>query len=371
ERNVSNTGRLVVALLLSVIVLVGSGFLMRKLGFRGPAKGAPAEGEQAEGSAEKETAGEAAAGAPAAQKEKVPAAPRQAIKKERAKAPKTTKKKKGAIIETELYEVEFSPHGTITRWELKKFSERAVKGKSTGGFVDLASGTDTSSMDYAYEVSPLKGENGVSLRAEAQGLKVSKQMVFEENGYRATLRYKITNTLPIPMDVPLFRWGPGIAETTDIRMVLFTSCVGTKAKRYKARKVKGTIDLGNVLWSGIGGKYFALAIIPGGSGQKLLIEKSGKGALLKTMVKGVAPGTTISGDMEIYAGPKDLDKLKEEGKNLELLINFGVFGGIGKVIFWLLKKLYGLTKNYGLAIIIISVIIKVILFPLSRKGLKS
>ncbi|HLB25006.1 MAG TPA: membrane protein insertase YidC, partial [Nitrospirota bacterium] len=72
-----------------------------------------------------------------------------------------------------------------------------------------------------------------------------------------------------------------------------------------------------------------------------------------------------------YGGPKEYDRLKAVGAGLERSVDFGWFAFIAKPLFVSLKYFYGMVHNYGWAIIIITVIIKLIFAPLTHSSQKS
>jgi YidC/Oxa1 family membrane protein insertase len=88
-------------------------------------------------------------------------------------------------------------------------------------------------------------------------------------------------------------------------------------------------------------------------------------------VVSVAPGQAASVNYSIYYGPKDLDILKAQGNRLEEAIDYGWFAPIAKPLVYALKFLYKYTGNYGVAIIVITCILKLIFFPLTHKSYKS
>ena len=85
----------------------------------------------------------------------------------------------------------------------------------------------------------------------------------------------------------------------------------------------------------------------------------------------LAPGTEKTYDYKLFYGPKKLTLLKETGFNLEKIINFGWFDVIARPTLYLLNWLYGIFSNYGIAIILVTVILKAIFWPITQKGLKS
>jgi YidC/Oxa1 family membrane protein insertase len=72
-----------------------------------------------------------------------------------------------------------------------------------------------------------------------------------------------------------------------------------------------------------------------------------------------------------YFGPKDVETLESLGVGLEKTVNFGWFGVLARPLLWLLKRTYALVGNYGVAILITTFLIRLLLFPLTHKSYKS
>jgi len=87
----------------------------------------------------------------------------------------------------------------------------------------------------------------------------------------------------------------------------------------------------------------------------------------------LGPGEQTSASALVFAGPKDLDVLKGVGHDLYQLVDLGMFDRIYLVTaaLWLLKFLYRFTGNYGIAIILVTVLQKIAFHPLTVKSLKS
>ncbi|MBI2116626.1 MAG: membrane protein insertase YidC, partial [candidate division NC10 bacterium] len=85
----------------------------------------------------------------------------------------------------------------------------------------------------------------------------------------------------------------------------------------------------------------------------------------------LAPGGQTTGTAWVFAGPKDLDVLRGVGQDLDSLVDLGWFDFLARPALWLLKFLYRFTGNYGIAIILITVLQKIAFHPLTHKSLKS
>jgi YidC/Oxa1 family membrane protein insertase len=85
----------------------------------------------------------------------------------------------------------------------------------------------------------------------------------------------------------------------------------------------------------------------------------------------LAPGASATVDMPLYAGPQEKRRLETAAPGLDLVVDYGWLAIIAWPLFWLLQKLHGLTGNWGVAIILLTVLIKLLFFPLSAASYKS
>jgi YidC/Oxa1 family membrane protein insertase len=131
----------------------------------------------------------------------------------------------------------------------------------------------------------------------------------------------------------------------------------------------------SVQWSGITDKYFLIALLSDkGSIANVEIKKNQAGFLesaATTPVFSVSPGQSASTSLKLFVGPKDIDILKSQGSSLEQSLDLGWFTVLAKPMLHSLKYFYGYVHNYGLSIIIITIILKLLFFPLTHKSYKS
>ncbi len=140
---------------------------------------------------------------------------------------------------------------------------------------------------------------------------------------------------------------------------------------------------GQLLWAGLESRYFLGAIIPRVQGQGLSAEYgasdlTGQGPGVRGLWAGAAlPAfTATSGDkasslFSVYAGPKEINQLKGAGVRLDEAIDYGWFTVVAIPILYCLKFFYGLIHNYGVAIILLTIFVKLLLHPINVKSLKS
>lgn len=85
----------------------------------------------------------------------------------------------------------------------------------------------------------------------------------------------------------------------------------------------------------------------------------------------VAAGEIQEAKVKVFSGPKTQSVLEKIAPGLELTTDYGILWFIGKPIFWLLNTIHSLIGNWGWAIILVTVVIKAIFYPLSAMGYKS
>jgi YidC/Oxa1 family membrane protein insertase len=133
-------------------------------------------------------------------------------------------------------------------------------------------------------------------------------------------------------------------------------------------------------WVGITDKYWMATLIPDQK-QKVdvTIKQTGSGPELKYQVdyiapgQAIAPGTTATTDARLFAGAKIVRIISDyEAKygidKFDLTIDWGWFWFFTKPLFWLLEWLYVHLGNFGLSILILTVIVKAVFFPLANKS---
>jgi YidC/Oxa1 family membrane protein insertase len=126
---------------------------------------------------------------------------------------------------------------------------------------------------------------------------------------------------------------------------------------------------GAIGWFGQEDKYFTATLLYGGPGiitMKRTTAPKEIGDLLSTelLVKDKPESRTLT----LYAGPKSFNLLKAYGKGLEQMVDYGWFGILAKPMFWLMEQFFYITKNYGIAIILLTIVVRILLFYPSLKS---
>ncbi len=120
--------------------------------------------------------------------------------------------------------------------------------------------------------------------------------------------------------------------------------------------------------------YFVSAwLAPQGMLRDYLLEKRQDGSYAGRLLVpvNVASGADATVDVPLYAGPQEKRRLEAAAPGLDLVVDYGWLAIIAWPLFWLLEKLHGLTGNWGVAIILLTVLIKLVFFPLSATSYRS
>ena len=127
-------------------------------------------------------------------------------------------------------------------------------------------------------------------------------------------------------------------------------------------------------WLGLEDKFFLQALIPDINSPlswKQGFVREGEARTSVTYPVALRPGTESTVDYKAYLGPKEYDVLLAENVSLETAIEFGFFAFMAKPVLVVLNFFDRYVKNYGLAIIILTIIIKILFHPLTKKSLES
>jgi len=144
----------------------------------------------------------------------------------------------------------------------------------------------------------------------------------------------------------------------------FIALVDNKIRREPpAEAAKGHEFTGDVSWAGFGHTYFLFALLPeNGAQHKVSVRQMGAALI------GAVGGQAANQHYTVFIGPKEIDTLKAVGKGIERSIDFGIFWFISIPLLYILHFFHRFTASYGFDIIILTVLIKVLMAPLTHKS---
>ncbi|MDD5004942.1 MAG: membrane protein insertase YidC [Candidatus Omnitrophica bacterium] len=128
-----------------------------------------------------------------------------------------------------------------------------------------------------------------------------------------------------------------------------------------------------IQWIGIRDRYFCTIIKPLQEAGQLTKDTHNNitSYILESPTFELQPGQTIKHTYKIYLGPQEPDLIAKLGDNAENIINFGMFDSVSHILLGALKILHKVSKNWGLTIILFSVLVFVLMSPLSIKSFSS
>jgi YidC/Oxa1 family membrane protein insertase len=237
------------------------------------------------------------------------------------------------------------------------------------------------------------GAETLQLRLTAQGkdgLQVEKTYTFRRNSYIIDLSMRLRNPRSAPFSAyAYFQFTHdgkpegqrnALAETFGAQSFTGFAVYSQEHKYQKVRPAdidKGKADYVKQAkdgWLALVQHYFVSAWLPPqGVLRDYLMEKRQDGSYAGRVLVPVqlAAGGEAKVDVPLYSGPQEKRRLEAAAPGLDLVVDYGWLAIIAWPLFWLLEKLHALTGNWGVAIILLTVLIKLIFFPLSAASYKS
>lgn len=233
------------------------------------------------------------------------------------------------------------------------------------------------------------GEQELKVRLEAPaagGVKVAKVYTFHRGSYAIDVSYELVNESQAAVQpfayFQLTRDGT-TAETDSKMSQTYTGpAVYTDADKYQKVEFsdieKGKAKFSHKAkdgWIAVVQHYFVAGWLPkGDSEREFFMQKAAEnlysaGTILP--VAAVAPGKTGGISVPLYVGPQEQDKLKSMAPGFDLVVDYGWLTVIAAPLFWVLEFIFKLVGNWGWAIILLTIMLKLAFFPLSAASYRS
>ena len=165
-------------------------------------------------------------------------------------------------------------------------------------------------------------------------------------------------------------------ETKDMGGTGSSGCTpGCTSQKRKLDPFESS-DKGDIKWYAFIGEYFTALVIPPPEEKNVTLSVQGneKNLLRAKIIPSqfsISPQKSVKIPYRIYLGPKEINQLKTLGADAEKLVDFGFFTIVAKPLLWFLKLTNTVTKNFGIDIILLSILIKIIFLPLTQISMKS
>lgn len=238
----------------------------------------------------------------------------------------------------------------------------------------------------SYDLGPAEERLTVDLTFEENDVRYIKRFTFTRGDYLIGVEYLVDNQSAEPWTGNLFgqikRDGsgdPSSSSATGMATYLgaaFWSQDGSYTKipldDMDDARMRETISGGWIAWLQ---HYFVSAWVPGEDQKHVyLTRKDTQGNYIVGFVspaQTVAPGGQETLRADFYAGPKIQDRLEEISPGLELTVDYGFLWWIAQPLFWVLSLIHSVVGNWGWSIILLTILIKAIFFPLSATSYRS
>lgn len=251
--------------------------------------------------------------------------------------------------------------------------------------VDAKGAALYSSEATAYTLAEGQDELQVVLTTQTDKAVVEKVFTFRRGDYLMDVNFRIKNTSSEPWQgvfyAQLKRDGSADpSKTSNMGMSAYLgAALTTKENRYEKVTFDDlkdgaykTVETGG--WAAMLQHYFVSAWVPAKDVQHTYNGRFVKGNYIFGFYDAptvVAAGETAEVGASLYVGPKDQDRLAEIADNLKLTVDYGWLWWIAQPLFWLLQHIHALVGNWGVAIILLTVLVKAAFFKLSATSYRS
>jgi len=237
-----------------------------------------------------------------------------------------------------------------------------------------------------FQLAP--GADKVDVRLEARtpsGVRVVKTLTFHRSSYLIDVGEDIVNGSSAPVSTTAYfqLTRDDKAPAGDPNMVKTFTGPAVYSDQDKFQKISfGDIDKGTFPakpadngWVAMVQHYFVAALLPRDKVQReFYAQKLGDDFYsvgVKVSLGPIAAGGTAGVTVPMYAGPEYQDQLKAIAPGLDRVVDYGMLTIIAEPLFWVLKVFHGWLHNWGLAIILLTICIKLLFFPLSAASYRS
>lgn len=306
---------------------------------------------------------------------------------------------KAITVNAPLYQVKISEAGAVfTQFLLKDFRETVaedsplknlISAENKRGSLMLSTGNTTAGTfeNAIFQsdaslgvVDVLDSEQSVRFSwTSPQGVTFVKQYTFYPDSYRIGLKIQVNNQgeslFQDRVSLSLNKHFDG--ETTAYGFQGPSGLIDGDLERVDIDDIDEKNQFsGDIKWIALQDRYFMQSILPVNSPEsEMRLKTDDSGLVVNQFVEApvtINPGSEQAFEFIVFFGPKSTRVLNTFENDLAKAVNFGMFDILAKPCLWLMNFIYdNLIPNYGIAIIILTIITKLILWPLGNKSYKS
>ncbi len=253
--------------------------------------------------------------------------------------------------------------GTVTGWKLPQYED--IPGAGSGESINFNGNRWIRNSTFFETLS----EDTVLIR------EIPQTLVFIDPSGETEVKYTFT-----PGQYGFLYETEGLTETTTLNAgILPVSEMNSNLSRYfkaqwNAEKVKSKgsnsitedAQVGNVEWIAARSQYFAIIMMPQSYDRAY--------GFLYASEEDESPSIGLQDNrIFVYAGPLDYSRLRALGRDTSRLVDFGwpIIRDIGRLLFWFCTSVLSFVSNWGIKIILLAIVLKLVLMPLTTKSFKS
>ena len=304
-----------------------------------------------------------------------------------------TLNEKESLVDSPLYRAKISNIGpSIKEFLLKKYYKTPDKSEwvdvipaELKSIRPLVLGFDIiDSSPFIYNPEKLglkveKGSNMLSFTANSKGLWVKKIFYFYPDSYRIDVLIKVKNLKKAAVKgafvVKLKTILPDHKKSRYYSHLGLSAFVGDELKEIKLKKEgQKRLITGNIKWLACESRYFMMAVVPNISNGIFEVKRFGSNLLVgyyKSKPVVIPALKEVQHKFVLYIGPKEIPTLKKIGYHLDRIVDFGWTDFIARPLLYVLRFFYRFTHNYGVAIILLTILVKILFWPLTHKSYES
>jgi len=257
-------------------------------------------------------------------------------------------------------------------------SEKGALVLAGGGVLD-DDGADISGAPSVYAIER-HDQVWVATRMRSDGLHITKRYAPTDEPFtfdvEITFRNDTSSSIPQLWVGAADEMDPG-AGRFDNALRPLAHVDGSIEHLLDLEDLEGAQDeryIGAVDWFGVGDRYFMAVLVPEEAINAQVVMDtlpSGRSGSFLLDNRTLDTGASRTYALKAFLGPKDLDYLKAYGHNLDTAVEFGWFGFFSKILLFLLKMFQSGVVNWGVSIVLLTVLVKLAFFPLTQKAFVS
>jgi len=300
------------------------------------------------------------------------------------------------LVTTDKYEARISERGAaITSFRLKDYQDKVGE---NGNMLELVpafikDGTtrvhfEDSRLGEVHKALFSAGNHPTNLTVDNEkqslvltwkgtdGVEVVKTYTFHPGKYLIDLDIAIVNhTAGTLNERPAIELVGPRPQKTSYTFEGPSAYINNELEQIKIKSIEKTNTYnGRIEWIALQDRYFLTGLLTDPNNEAHLVLGATRETLQNKYVHPptrIEPGQQVVLKHQLFIGPKQMDLLNDVGKGLGNLIDFGWFDFLARPCLHFMNMIYGVIPNYGLAIIILTIIIKLLLWPLGTKSYKS